>query len=153
MFRITQRSVAAMLCLGLAFAAASCGSRQSTEEPTASNPSTTTPEVQVTQVELGRDLDANNRVTVPTDQFKPGDVVYVTVMTSGSAPGATLKSVWTTEDGQVVDESQQVLASTGDAVTEFHVSKPEGLPTGKYKVEISLNGTPIQSKEFQIITG
>jgi hypothetical protein len=152
MFRFPQRIVAAMSCLALALSVAACSSRQA-EEPTTSAAESTPADVQVTQIELGRDLDANNRVTVATDQFKPSDVIYVTVMTSGSAPGATLKTVWTTEDGQVVDESQQILASTGDTVTEFHVSKPEGLPTGKYIVQVSLNGNPIQTKEFMVIRG
>lgn len=152
MFRFPERSAAALLCLALALSAAACAS-QKAEEPTTAAPENTAPDVQVTQVELGRDLDENKRVTVQTDQFKPGDVVYVTVMTSGSAPGATLKTTWSTEDGQVVDESQQVLAGTGDLVTEFHVSKPEGLPAGKYLVQVSLNGNPIQTKEFMIVSG
>lgn len=151
MFGIAKKSAAAMLYLALALGVAACA--RNTEEPTTTtDPSTTTDAgaVQVANVEIGRDIDTNNRVTSPTDQFKPTDVVYVTVLTTGTSPSATLKSVWTYEDGQVVEETQQVISPTGEASTEFHVSKPDGLPAGKYRVEISLNGTPVQSKEFTV---
>lgn len=149
MFRITLRSLAGLFCLALVLAGAACANRQADESAT-TEPATQAPapNVQVTEVILGRDLDTDNRVTVQTDQFKPNDVVYVTVLTSGSSPTATLRTVWTDENGQVIDESQQVIASTG--ITEFHVSKPEGLPTGRYRVEVFLDGTSVQTKEFTI---
>ena len=151
MFCIAKKTWAAMSCLVLVLGVAACA--RNTEEPATTNePSTTTDAgtIQVANVEMGRDIDTNNRVTAPTDQFKPTDVVYVTVLTTGTSPSATLKSVWTYEDGQVVEETQQVISPTGEASTEFHVSKPDGLPAGKYRVEISLNGTPVQSKEFTV---
>jgi hypothetical protein len=142
--------VAAMFCLVLGLSVAACGTRQ-TEDTATTEPTTMQPsDIQVASVELGRDVDTNNRVTTPTDQFKPNDVIYVTVLTTGSSPSATLKSVWLYEDGQVVEETQQVISPAGETATEFHVSKPDGLPAGKYRVEISLNGTPVQSKEFVI---
>lgn len=150
MFGIVKKPCAAMLVLVLALGVAACA--RNTEEPaTSTEPSTTDAgTVQVANVEMGRDIDTNNRITAPTDQFKSTDVVYVTVLTTGTSPSATLKSVWTYEDGQVVEETQQVISPTGEAATEFHVSKPDGLPAGKYRVEISLNGTPVQSKEFTV---
>jgi hypothetical protein len=148
MFRIPQRAMVPWSCLVLALAVTGCAQRadeSATTEPANQAPA---PTVQVNEVILGRDLDTDNRVTVQTDQFKPSDVVYVTVMTSGSSPNSMLRAVWTDENGQVVDESQQVVASTG--VTEFHVSKPEGLPAGRYRVEIFLDGNSVQTKEFMI---
>ena len=40
-----------------------------------------------------------------------------------------------------MDESEQTIAPTGSAATEFHISKPDGWPAGKYKLEVLLNGT------------
>ena len=71
-------------------------------------------------------------------------------MTSGAAPTATIRTRWTYQDGQVVDESEQVIAPTGDAATEFHIQKPDGWPTGKYKLEVFLNGTAVQTKDFEV---
>ena len=44
---------------------------------------------------------------------------------------AEVKAHWTYQDGQVVNESTQTIAPTGDAKTEFHISKPEGWPPGQ----------------------
>ena len=68
--------------------------------------------------------------------------------TDGSGSG-TLRARWTFQ-GQVVNESEQPIAPTGPAHTEFHISKPDGWPKGKYKVEITLNGTSVGSKDFEI---
>ena len=46
--------------------------------------------------------------------------------------------------------SSQTIAPSGPAVTTFHISKPDGWPTGNYKVEISLNGTAVSSKDFTV---
>ncbi len=41
-------------------------------------------------------------------------------------------------------------APTGDARTEFHISKPDGWPTGKYKLEVFLNGSSAATREFEV---
>ena len=38
----------------------------------------------------------------------------------------------------------------GAGLTNFEVSKPDGWPVGKYKVEISLNGAVVQTKDFEV---
>jgi hypothetical protein len=62
----------------------------------------------------------------------------------------TLKARWTYEDGQLVNESQQTIAPTGPAVTEFHIAKPSGWPAGKYQVEISSAAGSLGSKSFEV---
>ena len=47
-------------------------------------------------------------------------------------------------------EGSETIAPTGPSVTEFHISKPSGWPIGKYKVEISADGTPATTKEFEV---
>jgi hypothetical protein len=84
------------------------------------------------------------------DHFGPNDVIYASVLTSGSASSATLKARWTYEDGQVIDESEQTIAPTGDAATEFHISKPDGWPAGQYTLAVFLNGTQVQTKSFTV---
>jgi uncharacterized protein YfaS (alpha-2-macroglobulin family) len=69
-------------------------------------------------------------------------------VTSGSAPRATITAKFTFEDGQVVDESSQDVAGAG--VTEFHISKPDGWPAGKYQVEVLLDGKSVATKPFEV---
>ena len=105
--------------------------------------------VKVSSIDVGRTVGSAKSIADKTDTFAKTDTIYSSVATEGSG-NATLKARWTFQDGQVVDESTQSTAPTGPARTEFHISKPGGWPAGKYKVEISVNGTPSGSKEFTV---
>jgi hypothetical protein len=67
-----------------------------------------------------------------------------------AAAPATLKARWTYQDGQVVDESTQRIAPAGNARTEFHISKPDGWPPGKYKLEVLLNGSSAGTRDIEV---
>ena len=114
---------------------------------TATTPAAST--VSVTDIDVGKAV-ANSRVTDKTGNFKAADTVYTSVHTTGSASAATVMARWTFEDGQVVQESSQSIAPTGDAYTEFHISKPTGLPKGKYKVEVFLDSKSAGTKDFEV---
>jgi hypothetical protein len=116
----------------------------------ADSPPATQGAVRVIDVDLGRALGPDKRVTDKTDSFTPNETIYASVRTEGSAPSATLKARWTFEDGQVVQESSQTIAPAGTAVTEFHVSNPSGWPKGSYKVEVFLNGTSMETESFKV---
>ena len=163
MFRITNRSVAATLCLALTLSAAACSQQPRTAENAPDQPQEQAPgqamdqgtapaAVTVTAVELGKDIDGDKRVTQKVEQFKPDDVVYAVVMTNGeSTDQANLKVRWTDEQGTVIDESEKTITPNGAEATEFHMSKAEGLPVGRYKVEIFVNGEQVESREFQVV--
>jgi len=106
--------------------------------------------VRVTDVKLGRAVDANRRVTDETDDFKPGDMIYASVITTGSSQSATLHARWTFEDGQVVDSTSRTIAPQGETATEFHIMRPGGFPEGKYKLTVMLNGTEARTKDFEV---
>ena len=123
------------------------------EPPAASPPVSAAPgsdlPARVAWIQLGNAADPNGRVTVPSSQFTPKDTIYVSVLTDGQPTGSTLSARWTYEDGQVVSENRAPLGADRQA-TEFHIAKPEGWPTGRYKVEIALNGQPAGSREFEV---
>jgi uncharacterized protein YfaS (alpha-2-macroglobulin family) len=106
--------------------------------------------VRVSQIDIGRSLNADKTINDNTDSFKPNDTVYASIATQGTSATTTLKARWTYRDGQVVDESTQTIAPTGDARTEFHISKPDGWPAGKYRLEVFLNGSSVATKEFDV---
>jgi hypothetical protein len=106
--------------------------------------------VSVTSVDLGTAVGADQKVTSPTTSFSPKDTIYAAVSTTGAASNATLGAKWTYQDGQTVNDSSQTIAPTGPAVTTFHISKPDGWPAGNYKVEISLDGNMVSSKDFSV---
>jgi hypothetical protein len=113
-------------------------------------PPPTAAALKVTDISVGRSLGPDRTIAEPTGSFRPTDTFYVSIKTDGSAPSATLEVRWTYEDGQVVDEGTQTIPASGPAVTEFHVSKPDGWPAGEYKVEVLLNGAAAASKGFNV---
>lgn len=142
----TGMALAAALALMVGTTACNRGDRDST---TVSQGDVDRAALRVTDVELGRGIDANKNITDATDDFRPNDTIYAAVKTAGTAAG-TLVARWTYQDGQVVDETTQSISPTGDAVTEFHIAKPDGFPTGNYKVEILLGGTVVETEEFEV---
>jgi hypothetical protein len=108
------------------------------------------PNVRVTEVQLGNALGEDKRVKAPTTSFAKKDTVFAAVVTEGAAPSAELTARWTYQDGQLVNESKRAITPGAVSVTEFSIQKPDGWPAGDYKVEISLDGKPVQSKAFKI---
>ena len=133
----------------LAFALALTGACKKKDATPPADTSTRTEAVRVSEVDLGRAIGADKRVTAGSESFTVRDTIYASVMTEGTGP-ATLGARWTFEDGQVVDQSTQSIAPTGPTVTEFHIMKPTAWPAGKYKVEIMLNGQAVESEDFEV---
>ena len=111
-------------------------------------PATTS--VRVTDVGLGRSVGGDKAITDRTDTFRPNDTIYASVATEGSAPSATLRARWTFEDGQLVDESTRTIAPGNRERTEFHISKPDAWPAGKYKLEVFLDNQSVETKNFEV---
>ena len=109
----------------------------------------------VNSVDLGNAVGADMRVTAPMTSFAPKDTIIAAVATGTSDPAASvagkLGAKWTHVDSsQVVHEESKDITFAGDGVTDFQISKPDGWPTGKYKVEISLDGAVVQTREFEV---
>jgi hypothetical protein len=137
-------------CLALMFAATGCGKKDNAATgETTSGAAMATP-IRVTDVKVGRSLGADKRLADETDEFRPADVIYAVVETRGTGPNTALQARWTYQDGQVVVESSRNISASGDDVTEFHISKPNGWPKGKYQVQILLNGAPAGSEDFEV---
>jgi len=100
-------------------------------------------------VELGSTVDANHKILASGTSFAPKDTIYASVDTGGSG-NATLAAKWTYQDGQVVHEDSKTLNAMGPETTAFMISKPDGFPAGNYKVEISLDGKQVASKDFVV---
>ena len=101
-------------------------------------------------VEVGKQIGSDKRITNPGTTFGPKDTIYASVSTDGSAPSKTLVARWTFGAGKPVKTDSQTIAPSGPEATEFHIAKPSGWPAGKYQVEISVDGSPAGSKEFEV---
>ena len=107
----------------------------------------------MSSVTLGKAVGADKKVTSPTDTFAKNDTIYAAVETVGAGT-ASLVAKWTYsgKDGKSipVKEDTATIASTGPATSEFHVSKPDGWPTGSYQVEVLLDGKSVNTKTFKV---
>jgi hypothetical protein len=106
----------------------------------------------VTAVTLGKAIGADKRVTAPLDSFAKNDTIYVVVETTGSG-NAAFRAKWTYLKGDataVVEKNEQTVVATGPAVTEFHISKPDGWPLGNYQVEVLLNDASTGVHKFTV---
>ena len=106
--------------------------------------------VTVTAVNLGTSVGADQKVTAATTTFGTKDVIYAAIDTQNAAKDVALAVKWTFQDGQTVHEESTTITPEGNATTSFKLASNDGWPVGKYKVEISLNGTPAQSVDFEI---
>ena len=102
-------------------------------------------------VDVGKAIGPDKKISDPATTFGPKDTIYASVATEGAAPTVKLHAKWTFGDaGTVVKEEDLSISPTGPAVNEFHISKKTPWPVGKYKVEITADGNPAGSKDFEI---
>ena len=109
----------------------------------------------VNSVDLGNAVGADMRVTAPMTAFAPKDTIYAAVSTGTSDPAGSvagkLGAKWTHVDSnQTVHEESRDIGFAGTGVTDFQISKPDGWPAGKYKVEIMLDGNVVQTRDFEV---
>ena len=145
------RSAAAMALLA-AFSLAACKKEPPPPPPTPVPTVAPTPvPFKVTSVDLGKSIADDKKVKDAATTFGPKDTIYAAISTEGVAAKATLKAKWTFgAKGTLVNEETRDIAPTGPAVTEFHITKPSGWPAGKYTLEVSVDGSPVATKEFDV---
>jgi hypothetical protein len=103
----------------------------------------------VTAVTVGNAVGPDKRVTAPSTVLAASDTIYASVAGDGQTEGVELTARWLYEDGQLVKEERLTL-NPGTTVAEFHIAKPDGWPTGRYKVEIHKDGAPAAAQEFEV---
>lgn len=106
-------------------------------------------------IDLGNAVGPDMRVTAPMTTFAPTDTIYAAVSTDTMDPAASVASTlgvkWTHIDSnQIVHEESKELVLAGDGVTDFQISRPDPWPTGRYKVEIMMDGNLLQTREFEV---
>jgi hypothetical protein len=108
---------------------------------------------QVSTITLGDSVTSDHKVKKEVTSFSPSQkTIYVTVDTTGNTPGATINAKWTYLEGkgQVVTSTSQSIIADGPATTTFRVQNPNLWPEGKYKVDISVDGKQVASKDFEV---
>lgn len=140
--------------VALVVALSACGKKQEPPkiEPSPQTPAAAPAGVTVATITLGNAIGADKKVTRAADSFGKNDTIYASVDTTGTG-NVTLKAKWTyRRDGQeaIVKEDTQTIMPAAPASSEFHVSKPDGWPTGDYQVEIFVGDKSAGTKTFSV---
>jgi hypothetical protein len=102
----------------------------------------------VKSVQLGRSINSDDSVGSITNRFKPGETVYVAALTDG--PGtSTITARWYFQ-GRMMSEESKDVSYREPAATEFHVQYAGGFPPGDYRVELLVDGMPVETRNFTI---
>jgi hypothetical protein len=104
----------------------------------------------VIDVDMGRHIDAEKKISDKTDTFTPSDTIYASVHTSGTQANSAVVARWTFQDGTQVDEQTANVTTSGDARTAFFIVKPSGFPKGKYTLRILVDGREVRSKDVTV---
>lgn len=100
-------------------------------------------------ITLGSAVGADKRVTAPKETFGVRDTIYAAVETNGTGTAQKLKAVWTM-GAETVRADSLMLDLTGPTVSEFHISRPRAWPAGTYRLTVTLNDGPAQTKDFTV---
>ena len=106
--------------------------------------------VRVSSVTLGTAAGADKKIASPMTTFKPSDKIIVSVATDGTASNAEVAAKLLYQDGQTAGERKQMLNTTGAETTNIEFANSKPWPAGKYKAEVSVNGVPAQTTEFEV---
>lgn len=127
-----------------------CRGGEVAPSPTATPSPALRSDISVTEISLGSSIGPDRRVSQPRQVFSPSDTVYASVVTKGSGSRGQLKARWTDQGSKVVAESALDISAEGTTVSEFHISKPNGLAAGGYEVEIFLDGASTGKRSFSV---
>src|SRR6266550_9576663 len=158
MMRTKPRIAALASALLILGALAACKKKDETTLTDTSSLGTTTATVaidtapvRVSDIQVGKGVGSDKKVSNQTTEFGVRDTMYVAVITDGAAKDAKLTTKWTFNGKQVVKESSQTISPTGGTTaTEFHIDKKTAWPKGKYTVEVMLNGVSAGTKDVEV---
>ena len=84
-----------------------------------------------------------------TQAPKPAAAPMPATMPAGKMTSRmAFKVRWMNPEGEVVCETMQVLSSTGKGMGQ--IRKPEGWPSGTYRMEILINDMPAAMMDFEV---
>lgn len=125
------------------------GAESGATDSAARAPSASSVPRRVSNVMIGRQLGPSDRVTEPTFQFTPHDTVHVSVATEGAGGGGTLSAAWRFQSGEILQQTSAPVPPAGENAA-FHLSRPEGLKPGTYKVIVFLDEDSVETKVFVV---
>jgi len=95
----------------------------------------------VTSITVGSTAAADRSVAAQST-LGTNDPIIVSVRTDGAATSTTIAARLTFQDGQMVDEESQMLNTSGAETTNIEFRNDQAWPTGRYTVDVTVDGQP-----------
>ncbi|HMG13219.1 MAG TPA: hypothetical protein VK571_08595 [Gemmatimonadaceae bacterium] len=158
MKRTTARTRALSSALLLSAALLACGKKNDTTLTDTTSLGTTTATVamdttpvRVSDIQVGKAIGTDKKISNQTTDFGVRDTIYVSVVTDGAAKDAAL-STGLTFNGKAAGSPivSTISPAGGTTATEFHFAKKSAWPKGKYNVVVLLNGASGGTKEIEV---
>jgi hypothetical protein len=121
-----------------------------TTTATSATPTTTAAAFDVGDIDMGRHIGADKKISDKTDDFAPKDTIYASIHTKGGSAPTQVTAHWTFQDSTVVAEDSQTVQPGVDADTEFHIVKAGGWPKGKYTIHVMAEGKEVKTKDVTV---
>jgi len=110
-------------------------------------------ELKVNGVDLGTAIGDDGRIVTALESFTPSDtiIVAITITNAGTAPvNGLVTARWLDSEGVAFNEESRQQDFAGAQTVNFRIAQPKGFKPGNYKVEVALNGSTVQSRDFKI---
>jgi hypothetical protein len=107
-------------------------------------------DVRVVGVDFGRAVNGVKHITDETDVFAPGDTMYASVRTTGSSPKTILGVRWRNAEGDEIGSNNILIRPTGDTSTLFTFRYSAGRGTGRYTLDVRVNGKVVKTAGFLV---
>jgi hypothetical protein len=104
----------------------------------------------VIDIDMGRHIDAERKISDKTDDFAPMDTIYASLHTSGTANTPAVMARWTFQDSSVVDERAVDVTVADDARTAFFIANPKGFKKGVYTLSVLIDGKEVRAKNVTV---
>ncbi len=158
MTHTTPRIAAFTSALLFVAALVACGKKDNTTVTDTTSLGTTTATVamdttpvRVSDIQVGKAVGPDKRISNQTTDFGVRDTIYVAVITDGAAKNASL-STGLTFNGKAAGSPvvTPISPAGGTTATEFHFAKKSAWPAGKYIVNVMLNGASAGTKDIEV---
>ena len=126
------------------------------EKPGISKPGDVSPPVaqaMVDDVNLGTAVGTDGQIPAKnrTDDFVPGEDIYLTMDVSDAASGTMVKVVWFGPDEQRIGEQRETL-SAGVSTLKFMKDGTKAWKTGDYRAEVWVGDEKVNDERFNIVS-
>lgn len=145
---VTTRRAGVLLALVPMLFAAAC--KKEAPPPAAPPPAPAPAGLVVTEIKVGKDVNAQKRVEAAMEMIGVRDDFHVSVITDGKGEDVPVIARWTDPAGTVIRVDTTRVSADGPEATELHISRPRAWTPGKYKVEVTVGSSPSRTVEFNV---